>query len=159
MLFANTVRLLILVFGLMSLSAVAQDGLAINQLLDGLHDDAANARFESYFERYTDDGIFLGTDRAERWTIPQFKAYAKPIFDAGRGWSYSVIERNLEGRGDTRWFDEVLFNNKLGPCRGSGVVVKTPSGWRIAHYSLTLLIPNDIAEDVGGQSKALWPGQ
>jgi hypothetical protein len=64
-----------------------------------------------------------------------------------------VIERNWEGHGDTRWFDEILFNEKLGHCRGTGVVEYSDGEWKIAHYSLTLLIPNDIAEAVGKQSQ------
>ena len=124
----------------------------IHDLIDGLHEDASNAVFDSYFARYTEDAVFMGTDKSERWTIEEFKDYAAPVFAEGRGWSYAVIERNLEGAGDTRWFDEILFNEKLGHCRGTGVVVRSESGWQIAHYSLTLLIPNDIAAEVGAQT-------
>ena len=132
----------------------ATDRVVINALLDGLHNDAAQARFADYFDRYTADAVFLGTDRNERWTIPEFKAYAKPVFDEGRGWTYHVVERHLEGTGSIRWFDEVLHNEKLGHCRGTGVVLSTPEGWRIAHYALTMLIPNSIAAEVGGQTQA-----
>jgi len=59
-----------LLFGLLSTSALADKPVvAINSLIDGLHKDAAAARFENYFERYTDDAVFLGTDKTERWTI------------------------------------------------------------------------------------------
>lgn len=128
---------------------------SIHDLIDGLHEDASNAVFESYFARYTEDAVFMGTDKSERWTIDEFKDYAAPVFAEGRGWTYAVIERNLEGAGDTRWFDEILFNAKLGHCRGTGVVVLSKSGWQIAHYSLTLLIPNDIAAEVGAQTIAI----
>jgi len=127
----------------------------IQNLINGLHEDASNAVFDSYFARYTEDAVFMGTDKSERWTIDEFKDYAAPVFAEGRGWTYSVIERNLEGAGDTRWFDEILFNEKLGHCRGTGVVVLSESGWQIAHYSLTLLIPNDIAAEVGAQTIAI----
>ena len=102
---------------------------------------------------YTSDAVFMGTDKTERWTIDAFKTYAAPAFEDGHGWTYKVVERNWEGDGNTRWFDEILFNDKLGHCRGTGVVEKTDGNWKIAHYSLTLLIPNDIAETVGSQSK------
>ena len=95
----------------------------------------------------------MGTDKTERWTIDAFKSYAAPAFEDGHGWTYKVVERNWEGEGDTRWFDEILLNEKLGHCRGTGVVEKVGGNWKIAHYSLTLLIPNDIAETVGSQSK------
>ena len=152
---ASTLCLLLLL-GL-SLSAQtnesATDRVAINALLDGLHRDAAQAQFASYFNRYTDDAVFLGTDKSERWTLSEFKAYAQPVFAEGRGWTYHVIERHWEGSGATRWFDEVLHNDKLGHCRGTGVVVRTPAGWRIAHYALTMLIPNSIAAEVGRQTQ------
>ena len=134
-----------------SANADSVDAL-IHDLIDGLHEDASNAVFDSYFARYTEDAVFMGTDKSERWTIDECKDYAAPVFAEGRGWTYSVIERNLEGAGDTRWFDEILFNEKLGHCRGTGVVVLSESGWQIAHYSLTLLIPNDIAAEVGAQT-------
>lgn len=126
---------------------------ALDSLIDGLHQDAHEGNFDSYFARYTNDAVFMGTDKRERWTIDEFKAYAAPAFEDGHGWSYSIVERNWEGDGDTRWFDEILFNEKLGHCRGTGVVEKISDTWKIAHYSLTLLIPNEIAETVGQQSK------
>ena len=121
----------------------------INALLDGLHQDAHEGNFQSYFARYTSDAIFLGTDKTERWTIDEFKAYAKPAFADGNGWTYSVVERNWEGDGDIRWFDEILFNEKLGHCRGTGVVQLIEGEWKILHYALTMLVPNEIAAEVG----------
>ena len=93
--------------------------------------------------------MFLGTDKTERWTIEEFKAYAKPAFSDGHGWTYSVIERNWEGDGNTRWFDEILLNEKLGHCRGTGVVELINGEWKISHYALTMLVPNSIAAKVG----------
>ena len=125
----------------------------INALLDGLHQDAHEGNFQSYFARYTSDAIFLGTDKTERWTIDELKAYAKPAFADGNGWTYSVVERNWEGGGDIRWFDEILFNEKLGYCRGTGVVKLINDEWKIVHYALTMLVPNAIAAEVGAQTQ------
>ena len=122
-------------------------------LLDGLHRDAHEGKFQTYFARYIPSAVFLGTDKTERWTIGEFKAYAKPAFADGHGWTYRVIERNWEGDGDVRWFDEILFNEKLGHCRGTGVVKLIDNEWKIAHYSLTMLVPNSIAANVGLQSQ------
>lgn len=126
---------------------------AIDALIDGLHQDAHEGNFHTYFDRYTPDAVFLGTDKSERWTIDQFKVYAEPAFDDGHGWTYSVKERNWEGEGSTRWFDEVLLNEKLGHCRGTGVVELINGEWKIAHYALTMLVPNDIAAEVGAQTQ------
>ena len=127
---------------------------AIDALIDGLHQDAHEANFQTYFDRYSVDAIFLGTDKTERWTVEEFKAYAKPAFADGHGWTYTVVERNWEGSGNIRWFDEILFNEKLGNCRGTGVVELIEGEWKIAHYALTMLVPNEIAAGVGAQTQA-----
>ena len=129
----------------------AQDDLDV--LLNGLHLDAHKGNFESYFDRYSTDAVFLGTDKTERWTIEEFKAYAKPAFSDGHGWTYSLIERNWEGNGNIRWFDEILLNEKLGHCRGTGVIELINGEWKISHYALTMLVPNSIAAEVGSQTR------
>lgn len=133
-------------------AASAQRG--VEQTLDALHAAAARADEAAYFKLYTPDAVFLGTDATERWTLEEFKAYAKPHFAAGRGWTYTVIERHvtLGPDGQTAWFDERLQNAKLGECRGSGVLVHGDDDcWRIAQYNLTIPIPNELAENVAGQ--------
>jgi len=124
----------------------------LDALIDGLHEDAHEGNFKSYFERYSPDAIFLGTDKTERWTAVEFKEYAKPAFADGHGWTYKVVERNWEGEGNIRWFDEILFNEKLGHCRGTGVAKLINDEWKIAYYALTMLVPNSIAADVGLQT-------
>ena len=137
----------------LTLSISADEQLTLtNQLLDGLHQDAHKGNFQSYFARYTKNAVFLGTDKTERWTIQEFKSYAEPAFEDGHGWTYKVIERNWEGNGDTRWFDEILYNEKLGHCRGTGVIKRINGEWKIAHYALTMLVPNSIAAKVGIQT-------
>ena len=128
------------------------DDLAIHSQLDRLHEMASQANFDDYFALYAPDAVFIGTDAGERWTIDEFKAYAEPHFSAGRGWTYRTIERHIMGEGLVRWFDELLWNEKLGPCRGSGVMVKMGSVWLVSHYVLSLAVPNQIAGEVGGQS-------
>ena len=125
----------------------------IDALLDGLHKDAHEGNFQAYFSRYTEDAVFLGTDKTERWTVNEFKSYAKSAFADGHGWTYTVEERNWEGTGDIRWFDEILFNEKLGYCRGTGVIQLQNDKWKIAHYALTMLVPNSIASEIGAQTK------
>ena len=144
-------KLLLIVLWLFTMSSWSET--TPDDLLDGLHQDAHEGNFQSYFERYTSDAVFLGTDKSERWSMDEFKAYAEPAFADGRGWTYEVVERNWEGDGQTLWFDEILFNEKLGHCRGTGVVEWVKEEWKIAHYALTMLVPNEIAADVGSQTK------
>jgi len=129
----------------------------INDLLDGFHHAAATAEGTDYFERFAANGIFMGTDATERWTVEEFKAYAQPIFDEGRGWTYRSLERHitLDATGKIGWFDEILDNDALGRCRGTGVVTRQESGWKLNHYSLTLLIPNSIVDAVGAQTQLI----
>ena len=144
-------RALVITLLMISHSSWAQEKL--DTLLDGLHQDAHEGNFETYFERYTPDAVFLGTDKTERWSMEEFETYAEPAFADGNGWTYEVVERNWEGDGQTRWFDEILFNEKLGHCRGTGVVKQIDGEWKIVHYALTMLVPNSIAAEVGAQTQ------
>lgn len=132
----------------LSYAGTAED--AANQLLDRFHDAAAKARFEDYFASFTPDGVFIGTDASERWSVEQFKAYAKPHFDKGRGWTYTVAERHMNVSADGRHasFDELLDNASLGRCRGTGVLRRVNDQWRIEQYHLTIPVPNDLANEV-----------
>lgn len=136
---------------------MSQEEAAVSAVLDALHDAASKAEFDRYFGLYTDDAIFLGTDATERWTLDQFKAYARPSFDAGRGWTYHPVERHVyvSADGRTAWFDETLENAGLGDTRGSGALVREGDTWKVAQYNLTIPIPNAMARDVVGQIRAL----
>ncbi|MFT5423688.1 MAG: hypothetical protein ACI89L_001476 [Phycisphaerales bacterium] len=126
--------------------------------IDAWHEAAGRADFDAYFGGLTHDAVFMGTDATERWTRPEFEAFARPYFDDGSGWLYEPIDRKIMTAPDGKaaWFDERLANAGLGECRGTGVVQLGPDGnWRIAHYSLTIPIPNAIARDVAGQIQAL----
>ncbi len=123
---------------------------AINKVLDQFHQAAANADAKTYFNLLNDDAIFLGTDASERWTKPQFSAFVLPYFNQGKGWLYVAKQRNISlvKQNSTAFFDEVLENKKYGNCRGSGVLVLTDQGWKISQYSLSVLVPNDIAGQI-----------
>ena len=129
----------------------------INRFLDGFHVDASKANFDGYFNRFASNGYFLGTDASERWSVSAFKLYAKPHFDKGRGWTYLPVERNIEREGDFAWFDEQLDNERLGRCRGTGVLIKENGEWKVLHYSLTFLITNSIAAEVGALTMKALP--
>ncbi len=122
---------------------------AINLVLDAWHAAAAKADEATYFDTFTDDGVFLGTDASERWTVEAFRQYAKPHFDRGKAWSFRATRRAVIVRGPVAWFDEDLATPNLGPSRGSGVLQRQPDGsWKLAHYNLTLTIPNDALDAV-----------
>jgi ketosteroid isomerase-like protein len=116
-------------------------------LLDDWHAAAASADEARYFGHLADDSIFLGTDAKERWTKPEFLAFAHPFFAKGKAWSFRATARHVTVSEDGRlaWFDETLATPNLGPARGSGVLRRGGEGaaWKIVHYDLSLTIPNE----------------
>ncbi len=123
---------------------VAAETRAIHELVDGWHAAAAAADEADYFARMADDAVFLGTDASERWDKAAFRAYAHPHFEAGKAWRFQATRRDVavDGEGRLAWFDEDLATPNLGPARGSGVLRKGDSGWRIVHYNLAITVPN-----------------
>jgi ketosteroid isomerase-like protein len=128
-------------------SSVA-DQAAIAAVLDDWHAAAGAADGARYFGHMTADSVFLGTDATERWPLAAFRAFCEPYFAKGVGWTYVPKERHTVVEGDVAWFDEKLWNDKYGDCRGTGALRREGGTWKIAHYSLTLLVPNERAPDV-----------
>ncbi len=121
---------------------------AIDDTLDDFHRAAAAADEPRYFGHFAPDGVFLGTDPNERWSVEAFRAYAHPLFAAGKGWKYVPRERHVSVDRDLAWFDEILDSAKYGACRGTGVLELVDGKWLVAQYSLTFLVPNAVAEKV-----------
>lgn len=121
----------------------------IDKFLNNWHKAAATANFNNYFEAFTEDAIFIGTDATENWNKTAFQAYAKPHFDKGKAWNFTSLERHIFFSTDKKmaWFDELL-DTQMKICRGSGVLIKTEQGWKIKHYVLSMTIPNDNVDAV-----------
>jgi len=126
------------------------DRVAIAALIDGFHAAAAVADREAYLDHLSADAVFMGTDDWERWPRPDFDAYVAERFAGGTGWTYDSEERHIAFAGDgaTAWFDEIVVSPRWGRFRGTGVVRRTDGGWKIAHYSLTALVPNEQFREV-----------
>lgn len=126
----------------------------VQAVLNDWHNAAAEADFDRYFGYFADSSsIFMGTDATERWNLVEFKEYSEPVFARGRAWNFTPVTRfvNIANDGQTAWFDEELSTPNLGPSRGTGVLVLKDGNWKIAHYSLTVPIPNSIMNDVKNQ--------
>ncbi|MGL2962774.1 nuclear transport factor 2 family protein [Flavobacterium sp. RSB2_4_14] len=121
----------------------------INATLNSWHKAAAEANFNNYFDALTEDAIFIGTDATENWNKKEFQAYAKPHFDKGKAWSFTVLERHIYFSKEKKlaWFDELL-NTQMKICRGSGVLVLIDGKWKIKQYVLSMTIPNENVDDV-----------
>jgi len=127
-------------------NATRHDAASVERTIDAFHNAAHRGNFQAYFDAQTLDSVFLGTDATERWTRDEFEAFSRPYFGDGHGWTYRPRDRFVmfNADGTVAWFDELLDNDKLGECRGTGVLELESDGqWRIAHYSLTIPIPND----------------
>ena len=133
----------IALFGLLCVTLSAQEQKdKINMVLDSWHKAAADADFDAYFGLMTHDGVFLGTDATENWQNDAFRAFSKPYFDKGRAWSFTAVDRNIYVDGSVAWFDEVL-DTQMKLCRGSGILKLVDGDWKIAHYVLSILVPNE----------------
>ena len=122
----------------------------VNAFVDAWHDDAAHARL-AYFDKIAPDGVYIGTDRTERWTRDAFKAWAARFFERGSAWSFTPLHRNVAFTPDhaVAWFDEQL-DSKMGVLQASGVVRARPGdgGLEIVHYQLSIAVPNDVQPKV-----------
>ena len=140
-------------------AADAPEETAAAAVLDALHGAATRADGATYFDLFTPDATYIGTDVTEHWSIAEFRAYAEPYFNRGRGWTYVPRSRSLTlAPLDCRcvvWFDEALDSQSYGTSRGTGVLVRGEDGrWRIALYALTFPIPNVLARDMTARIRA-----
>jgi uncharacterized protein (TIGR02246 family) len=129
---------------------------AVNAVLDDWHQAAAKADEARYFNHFTPDAVFLGTDATERWTRDEFRAWARPFFAKGKAWSFTAVSRHVSFSkdGTVAWFDEALATPNMGPARGSGVLVKDGGEWKLAQYNLSLPIPNDLMKEFKARIEA-----
>ena len=121
----------------------------VDKFLNEWHKAAATANFNNYFEAFTEDAVFIGTDATENWNKTAFQVYAKPHFSKGKAWNFTALERNIYFSDDKKmiWFDELL-DTQMKICRGSGILIKTDNGWKIKHYVLSMTIPNENSDAV-----------
>lgn len=115
---------------------------SIDPIIDNWHLAAAQANFENYFNLMTQDAVFIGTDATENWQRTEFETFAKPYFDKGKAWSFTSLERNVYNSNGVIYFDELL-DTQMGICRGSGVLKLEDGVYKIAHYVLSIAVPNE----------------
>jgi hypothetical protein len=136
---------------LLAFSASAADrASAIAQTLDDWHHAASVADEDRYFSHFAPNGIFMGTDATEHWTADAFRTWAHPYFARKAAWTFNGRDRHIDFSpdGNTAWFDELLDTEKMGVCRGSGVLIRAGQSWKIAQYNLSIPIPNALAGNI-----------
>jgi len=130
-------------------TGIAESNKQIAAMLDSFNVAAANADYTRYFNFYTEDATFNGTDATENWDKAAFMVWAKPYFDKKTTWNFTALNRNIYfGKyADMAWFEELL-NTQMKICRGSGVVVKVGNDWKVQQYVLSTTIPNSVLDTV-----------
>ena len=105
----------------------------VDATLTRFHEAASKADGKTYFDLFAPEGVFIGTDATERWTVPEFKKYAEPHFSKGKGWTYTMKSRHIQliPSQDAAWFDEILENVSYGVCRGTGALRKVEGKWKL----------------------------
>ncbi|NND77773.1 MAG: SnoaL-like domain-containing protein, partial [Flavobacteriales bacterium] len=91
----------------------------IHQFIDAWHQAAAVADEDIFFGSIADGGIYLGTDKTERWTKEEFMDWGMKYFERDTAWAFTPYDRSIyfaEG-GQIAWFEESL-DTWMGPCRG-----------------------------------------
>ena len=146
----NRIKIVLSVFlGVLPVLGYCQigDTIAIRKTLDDWHQAAATADEETYFGLMSGESIFMGTDASERWSLEQFQEFAMPHFQKESAWAFTAKDRYIyfTEDGKTAWFDELL-DTWMGDCRGSGVLQLKEGGWKIMHYNLAILVPNDLVK-------------
>ncbi|RUA33415.1 MAG: hypothetical protein DSY77_10325 [Bacteroidetes bacterium] len=116
----------------------------INQFMDNWHNAAATADEDVFFGSMTEDGVYLGTDKTEKWTRDEMAEWANEYFQKESAWSFTATERDVyfSEDGKTAWLNEKL-DTWMGVCKGTAVLVLKPEGWKIALYDLSVTIDND----------------
>ena len=121
----------------------------VSKVLNDLNLYAATADFKNYFNLYAEESTFIGTDANEIWNKNAFMDYSKPHFDKGKAWNFTSLKRNITFSADGKyaWFDELL-ETQMKLCRGSGVLEKIGTQWKIRQYVLSMTIPNEVSKDI-----------
>lgn len=141
-----------LVFVLISISSAQTEqthSKSINTLLDHWHNAAAVADENTFFGSMSEDAIYLGTDKSERWLRDELKKWSEKYFARDKAWAFTSFNRHINYSSDKKvaWFDELL-NTQMGICRGSGVLEFINNEWKIKHYDLSIMIDNDLVDAV-----------
>lgn len=99
---------------------------------------------DAFFGAMPEDGIYLGTDKSERWKRDELRKWSEGAFKRDTAWAFTASDRVVyfSEDGKTAWFEELL-DTWMGPCRGSGVLTLSSDRWMLVHYNLAMLIDND----------------
>lgn len=120
----------------------------VNAFVDEWHADAAGAR-SAFFDKLAPEGIYIGTDRSERWTRDELREWSRKYFARPSAWAFTPLVRHVTLGPERRvvWFDEQLASG-MGTLQSTGVLRAKGDGFEIVHYQLSLAVPNEVQPKV-----------
>ena len=109
--------------GLIAWAALGQTPAAqVGAVLDNWHQAAAVADEARYFAHFAPDGVFMGTDSTERWTVTAFRVWAKPYFDKKKAWSFQPRDRHARFRQTARQHGSMkCWTRRIWACAAARV--------------------------------------
>jgi len=124
--------------------------------LDALHGAGAAGTSPAFLSQLTSAAVVLGLPGQPRLAGNALREFIATGFAAGENWQYRGSQREVRysNSGDVAWFDEYLEGNGGGGGWGSGVLVRTGAGWRIAQYSLSAAAGLKATAAAGAQAPA-----
>ncbi len=129
-------------------------------LLHDVHRAKAEGDGERYFGHFAPDGVFLGTDRSERFSLAGMRAILGPYYARGARPLTIPVEQIVYPTpdGGWAWFEQLVERQHVGRMRGTGVLRKVDDTWKFLHYNVVLIVPNALAEDFARRIEAFYTG-
>lgn len=130
---------------------------AVKAMLQDFHRAGVEADGERLFGHLLPDAIIFGTDKTERFTVAEYKAFVEPYLSKGIGWTSVPTEQNVfvSDDGQFAWFDERLDKPGFDELRGTGVLRKVDGAWKVAQFNLAFTVPNELARDLAADIRDL----
>jgi ketosteroid isomerase-like protein len=130
---------------------------AVKAMLRDFHQAGVDADGERLFGHLEPDAILFGTDKHERFTVEEYKAFVDPYLSQGIGWTSVPTEQNVfvSDDGNFAWFDERLDKPGFGELRGTGVLHKVDGSWRVLQFNVAFTVPNDLARPLASMIQDL----
>jgi len=108
--------------------------------LDALHEAGDQADPAAFVSLLTADAVVLGWAGKPRLAGQSLRDQIDAAFARGDAWNYRGTRREIRYSADgaVAWFDESLERDQRVRGWGSGVLIRSDAGWRVALYSLNL---------------------
>ncbi len=124
----------------------------VRRLLRDHHLAANQADSERYFGFFAPEAVVVGS--TGRYTVARLRA----LLSRGQGLPTIPIEQlvYLSPDQNLAWFEELVETKNVGLMRGTGVLRKADGAWRLAHHSLTILVPRQLSAALAGRIDAFY---